>query len=92
MSEHDKLIERGRLADWAAEYGAAVICGTHMEEYSREPQGERWCFRCRERHEFWWVAMAPAGFSYYGPTARMEGIKDGCSDLFPGRYRQVEEA
>lgn len=79
-------------ADWCAEAGALVICGTRMKEHSRDSQGERWCFSCRKRHEFWWVVMVPDGFSWYGPGARMKGIQRECSDLFPGWERgPIEE-
>lgn len=74
-------------ADWSIDTGEAVICGTRMREYSRRSEGERWCFYHRRRHEFWWVVMVPDGFSYYGPTAHMEGTGPHCSDLFPGWTR-----
>jgi hypothetical protein len=76
-------------ADYCDDLGGVVICGTHMEEVHRTTEGERWCFTCRKRHEFWWVVMAPAGISYYGPSARMEGMRRDCTDLFPGWYRQA---
>lgn len=76
-------------ADWCADFGGVAICGTRMVEVSRDTEGIKWCFTCRRRHEFWWVVEAPAGFSYYGPSAHMEGIKSGCSDLFPGWYREA---
>lgn len=79
------------IADWCVSAGSISICGTDMIERFHESQGIRWCFRCRTRHEFWWVVMAPAGISYYDPTAHMEGIKPGCRDLFPGRYWSFEE-
>lgn len=75
-------------ADWCAVQGELAICGTRMEEYSRSSVGEKWCFHCRRRHEFWWVVSAPAGISYYGPSADMKGVKSGCSDLFPGWSRE----
>jgi hypothetical protein len=76
-------------ADYCDDIGGVVICGTHMEESHRRSEGERWCFTCRKRHEFWWVVMAPVGISYYGPSARMEGVHRDCTDLFPGWYRQA---
>jgi len=75
-------------ADWCVESPDVVICGARMKESSRRSEGERWCFHCRKRHEFWWVVMVPDGISYYGPEARMEGVKRGCSDLFPGWFRE----
>lgn len=76
-------------ADWCEDHGSVVICGTDMIEHSRRSEGLRWCFKHRRREEFWWVVMAPAGLSYYGPTAHMEGPTDECTDLFPGWYRQA---
>jgi len=79
-------------ADYCDDYGGVVICGTRMKEVSRASEGERWCFTCRRRHEFWWVVTAPDGMSYYGPSAQMEGVNRHCHDLFPGWYRQsIEE-
>lgn len=80
-----------QTADWCVSDGQFSICGTSMKEHSRSAEGVKWCFHCRKRHEFWWVVMAPDGFSYYGPTAHMEGVKPDCSDLFPGWYREVDE-
>lgn len=80
-----------QTADWCATDGAVAICGTRMREHSRRSEGERWCFHHRRRHEFWWVVMVPDGPSYYGPSARMEGTGDYCSDLFPGWTREVED-
>ena len=79
------------VADYCHDYGNFVICGTDMEEVKRESEGKRWCFHCRKRHEFWWVVMAPVGLSYYGPSAHMEGVRDGCTDLFPGWFRASSE-
>ena len=78
-------------ADWCQDYGGVVICGTRMEEVSRNSEGIKWCFTCRKRHEFWWVVEAPAGISYYGPSAHMAGIARGCRDLFPGWFREAVE-
>lgn len=77
-------------ADWCVSDGAFAICGTAMTEHSRRSEGERWCFHCRKRHEFWWVVMVPDGLSYYGPSAHMDGITPQCTDLFPGSYREIE--
>jgi len=76
-------------ADWCETDGNIAICGTSMREYSRRSEGERWCFYHRRRHEFWWVVMVPAGMSYYGPTAHMEGTGPYCRDLFPGWCREA---
>lgn len=75
-------------ADWCVDGGNIAISGTRMKEVSRDSEGERWCFHCRKRHEFWWVVTVPDGWSYYGPEARMEGVKRGCTDLFPGWFRE----
>lgn len=77
-------------ADWCVSDSAFAVCGTVMKEHSRRSEGERWCFHCRKRHEFWWVVMVPDGLSYYGPSAHMDGIKPDCTDLFPGSYREIE--
>ncbi len=78
-------------ADWCADFGGFAICGTDMKEVSRESEGIKWCFHCRTRHEFWWVVSSPTGFSYYGPTASIKGIGQGCTDLFPGWYREAPD-
>jgi hypothetical protein len=78
-------------ADWCETDGQVAISGTRMKEYSRRSEGVRWCFHCRQRHEFFWVVMAPDGLSYYGPTAHMEGIGRDCTDLFPGWTREAVE-
>lgn len=79
-------------ADWCETDGDLTLCGTEMIEYSRESQGERWCFTHRMREEFFWIVMVPAGLSYYGPTAHMEGPTRDCTDLFPGWYRDAPDA
>jgi len=78
-------------ADWCVSDGQFSICGTAMKEHSRTSEGIKWCFHCRRRHEFFWVVMVPDGLSYYGPSAGMEGVTSECSDLFPGRYYEIEE-
>ena len=80
-----------KVADYCATSGNVSISGTRMTERSRDSQGVKWCFHCRVRHEFWWVVMVPDGFSYYGPSAHMEGVNRGCSDLFPGWSREAVE-
>lgn len=78
-------------ADWTVSDGTVTVCGTHMKEHHRRSEGIRWCFHCRVRHEFWYVVSVPDGFSYYGPSVGIKGIKPGCSDLFPGWTRTWEE-
>lgn len=82
------------MADGCVDFGQATVCfGPPMEEYSRKALGERWCFRCRRRRPFDRVVLVPTRPSYYGPevSVRCEnGHDDG--DLFPGRYREWEEA
>lgn len=80
-----------QVSDWCDDLGEVVICGTDMEEALRRSMGVKWCFTCRERHEFWWVVMAPVGLSYYGPHVEIQGTKRGCSDLFPGWTREWDE-
>lgn len=67
-----------------------VVCyGPPMEEVRREPDGERWCFVCRQRRRFDFVVHAPTEPSYYGPSPSIvdeRGHVDG--DLFPGRIRE----
>lgn len=79
-------------ADWCEDFGSLAICGTRMVEDSRRTFGERWCFHCRERHEFWDVLMVPDGPSWYDPYRTVEGVTDGCCDLFPGWSRTWEDA
>lgn len=83
--------ESTESVDWCKDFGGVVVCGTDMEEVSRTAEGIKWCFHCRKRHEFWWVVSAPSGISYYGPSARMEGISRECTDLFPGWTREAAD-
>ena len=76
-----------KWADWCEESGGVTFAGTRMVEHSRKSWGERWCFKCRTRHEFWFVVMVPDGLSYYGPHGEAHGVMDGCTDLFPGWSR-----
>jgi hypothetical protein len=66
------------------------VCGEAMQEVRRQPDGDRWCFTCRQRRAFAFVVTAPVGPSYYGPNCAVKcetcGTSDG--DLFPGRYRE----
>ncbi len=78
-------------ADWCVDDGDLAICGTRMVEHSRRSEGVRWCFKCRNRHEFWRVVMAPDGMSYYGPHVEIRGVTDECRDLFPGYTWQWAE-
>lgn len=79
------------IADWCATDGRVSICGTRMKEHSRRSLGDKWCFHCRKRHEFSHVVMAPDGLSYYGPHVEIQGVRQDCSDLFPGWYREWDE-
>lgn len=70
------------------------ILRVESRERLREPDGERWCFRCRKRRVFEYVVTVPVDpESWYGPGRRIEcgscGLDDG--DLFPGRVREWEE-
>jgi hypothetical protein len=78
-------------ADWCVESGALTICGTQMVERSRTSEGVKWCFYCRKRHEFWRVLWVPDGPSYYEPYLTVDGVKDDCTDLFPGWTREWGE-
>ena len=72
--------------------GAVVICSEPVEEIYRESIGERWCFICRARREFWYLVHAPVGLSYYGPNPSIRcgtcGQVDG--DCGFGRSREWE--
>jgi hypothetical protein len=80
-----------KWADWCDEAGSFAICGTRVVEHSRRSEGIKWCFHCRTRHEFWWVVMVPDGLSYYGPHVEIQGIKDDCTEMFPGWTRELDE-
>lgn len=55
----------------------AYICrGPRMEEVHRESRGDRWCFRCRRRTEFFYVVTAPMEMSYYGPNPSIRCQQD----------------
>jgi len=66
----------------------AVICSPPMAESCRKSMGVKWCFTCRQRHEFSWVVMSPTTYDgwWWGPTAHAEcgGCGDHDSQLFPG--------
>ena len=58
------------------------------EEIHRESIGQRWCFECRKRTEYFYVVTAPTDpMSWYGPTP---GYKCGsCGKdgyCFPGAW------
>ena len=69
---------------------------TPMEEVVRRTHGERWCFRCRTRREFWFVLERPIVTSiddpgvYYGPTPHIEcsACQTWDGDCFPGTSRE----
>jgi hypothetical protein len=64
--------------------------GPAMEEIVRESEGERWCFHCRKRREFFYIVTAPVEPDWYGPNVDIKcgtcATSDG--DLFPGRERE----
>lgn len=74
------------------------ILVTPMDEVSRRPDGERWCFVCRTRRVFARVVLRPIvrdiddTGAWYGPTTRIECATcrtvDG--DCFPGTEREWE--
>lgn len=40
------------------ELGNVIVCtGPHMAEFHRESFGVKWCFHCRSRNNFDWVAV-----------------------------------
>lgn len=70
-----------------------TICySAEHREVKRESQGEKWCFKCRKRREFWFTVTAPIEPDWYGPTCAIRcghcNTQDG--DLFPGREREWE--
>jgi hypothetical protein len=70
------------------------ICyGPSTEEIFRESYGERFCFVCRKRREFFYVVKAPTEPSYYGPTRSIRcGFCDADDgDVFPGRSREWDD-
>jgi hypothetical protein len=88
------------MADAPEIAGTIHILHTPMEEVSRKPNGERWCFVCRKRREFEHVITRPVldpnvpledqTGAWYGPTHQIEcgtcHTVDG--DCFPGRERE----
>lgn len=72
--------------------GLTICYGPPMKRIKDEPDGERWCFRCRKVREFRFTVDAPTEPSYYGahPAVRCGhcGTVDG--DCFPGRFREWE--
>ncbi len=73
--------------------GGLTMCFEPMEDVKREPDGDRWCFRCRKRREFVFVVSRPVDpMSYYGPNYSIECTVChlGGGDLFPGREREWE--
>ena len=69
------------------------VCGENYAEIHRESVGERWCFECRKRTEYFYVVSAPVDpMSWYGPNPAYEcGScgKDGY--CFPGTWIEWEE-
>lgn len=66
--------------------------GPEMREVKREGRGERYCFRCRTRREFWFIVTAPIVPDWYGPNCdiRCGHCHKSDGDLFPGREREWE--
>lgn len=72
----------------------AIVCyGPPTKRVKDEPNGERWCFRCRKRREFRFTVDAPTEVSYYGPEPAIRcGTCDTVDgDCFPGGYREWED-
>lgn len=60
--------------------------------YHRRPEGERYCFGCRKRVEFEFLAMrydCDPMDDYYGPWGAIKCVPRGHldGDMFPGRFR-----
>lgn len=66
--------------------------GPDMKEIFRKSEGEKWCFHCRKRREFFYVVTAPIEPSYYGPNPDVKcgHCNTSDADLFPGGYREWE--
>lgn len=74
--------------------GTVVICYSGKQERIRhDPDGERWCFRCRKVREFFFDVWADTEPSYYAPNPSVRcgtcDLTDG--DCFPGRSREWED-
>ena len=69
-----------------------ISYGPETEEIVRRSEGEKWCFCCRKRREFFYVVTAPIEPSYYGPDPDVKcgTCNSSDSDLFPGRIREWE--
>ena len=81
----------------------AICRGPRMKETHRDSMGVKWCFKCRGRHEFHWIVMAPVidwddeasiAAAMWGPTAHSEcqNCKEQAGELFPGWSYQWEDA
>lgn len=72
-------------------YEGLTVCRSGgMERIRHDSQGERWCFHCRKRREFFldvWRDIEP---SYYDPNPSIRcGTCDAIdADLFPGQIRE----
>lgn len=79
-------------ADWCIASDGITISGTRSHEKKRVALGDKWCFRCRTRGEFFDILMVPDGLSYYDPywyrACGSCGATDG--DLFPGWSRDYD--
>lgn len=68
---------------------AVHVLQVAVEEYRREPERVRWCFKCREHLLHERVYRRPVDpMSYYGPHVDLECV-GCCRDHadFPGTYR-----
>lgn len=77
------------------EYGGDLLhinYGPATKVIVNKPDGERWCFVCRKRREFYYIVTAPVEPSYYGPNPDIKcgHCKTSDGDLFPGREREWE--
>jgi hypothetical protein len=66
--------------------------GPTTKEVHRESIGERWCFACRKRSEFFYVVTASVEPSYYDPdpSIRCGNCRQVDGDCGFGRYREWE--
>lgn len=76
-------------------YGETLVHVNHgpmMKEVVRRSEGEKWCFQCRKRCEFFYIVTAPVVIDWYGPNADVEcgTCNTSDADLFPGHEREWE--
>lgn len=71
-----------------------ILCGPVKQiEMTRESEGERWCFKCRKRQEFFFIVTRDEQPSYYGPNPSIQcgHCKTDDGDCFPGTSREWDE-